>query len=216
MTHLFLKVILKILPWLVLILLFYFLLANYTGWPFGETEEPKTEISNTTILTKIEALGKLELVKYNFQEITELTEKNSKFLGIFPSGDSKAVLISQGEAVGCIDLTQISARDILVKGDSFIIKLPAPELCYYKLNMEKTRIYSIEKGVYYKDEREMIQKAYRVAERQIKEAALESGILEKTEENAEIILQPFLEEVTKKKVYFSRSMKQENIRIKSR
>lgn len=214
--HLFLKVILKILPWLVLILLLYFLVANYTGWPFGETEEPKTEISNTTILNKIEALGKLELVKYNFQEITELTEKNSKFLGIFPSGDSKAVLISQGEAVGCIDLTQISARNILVKGDSFIIKLPAPELCYYKLNLEKTRIYSIEKGVYYKDEREMIQKAYRVAERQIKEAALESGILKNTEENAEIILRPFLEEVTKKKVYFSKSIKQENIRIKSR
>lgn len=214
MMHLFLKLVLKILPWIILILIVWFLFANYTGWPFGETDEPKTEISNTTILNKIESLGKLELVKYNFQEITELTEKNNRFLGIFPSGDSKAVLISQGEAVGCIDLTQISSRDITVKGDSFIIKLPAPELCYYKLNMEKTRIYSIEKGVYYKDERKMIQKAYQVAERQIKEAALESGILEKTEENAEIILKPFIEEITEKKVYFSRSMKQENIKLK--
>lgn len=213
MIRLLFSIIIKFLPWLVLALVFFYFLNSYSGWPFGNTEEPVTEINNTTILTKIEALGKLELVKYSFQEITELTEKNSNFLGIFPSGDSRAVLISQGEAVGCMDLTKISVDDFIVRGDSFFIRLPAPELCYYKLNMEKTRIYSIERGVYYKDERKMIQKAYQMAERQIKVAALESGILEETVANSETILKPFLEGVTGKKVFFTTSVPAENTRI---
>lgn len=213
MIRLLLSIILKFVPWLVLGLVFFYFLNSYSGWPFGKTEKPVREINNTTILTKIEALGKLELVKYSFQEITELTEKNSNFLGIFPSGDSKAVLISQGEAVGCLDLTKIDVEDFTVRGDSFFIRLPEPELCYYKLNMEKTRIYSIERGVYYKDEKQMIQKAYQLAERQIKKAALESGILEETVTNSEIILKPFLEGVTGKKVFFTTSLPVENIGI---
>lgn len=211
MMRLFLKIILKFLPWLVLIGILIFFISKIQGWPFSSEEEPETSVTHTTILNKIEALGKLELVKYNFQEVTELTEKNSNFLGIFPSGDSKAVLISQGEAVGCIDLTKIRQDDIVIMGDSIFITMPEPEICYHKLNMEKTRIYSIEKGVYYKDEKKMIEKAYRLAERQIRQAALESGILEQTRQNSELILLPLMEELSDKKVFFKRPLDRENI-----
>ncbi len=209
--RLFIRIVLKFLPWIVLIAVFAYFISKIDGWPFSSEEKVETTVTHTTILNKIEALGKMELVKYNFQEITELTETNSNFLGIFPSGDSKAVLISQGEAVGCIDLTKIRADDIVFSGDSIFIDMPEPELCYYKLNMEKTRIYSIEKGVYYRDEKQMIQKAYRLAERQIKQAALESGILDQTKENAELILLPLLEELTNKKVYFTKPVGMERI-----
>lgn len=209
--HILIRLVLKFLPWIALVFILLYFLSNIDGWPFSKKEKVETEITHTTILQKIEALGKLELIKYNFQEITELTEKNNNFLGIFPSGDSKAVLISQGEAVGCIDLTKIRQSDIIISEDSLVITIPEPELCYYKLNMEKTRVYSIEKGVYYKDEKQMIQKAYQLAERQIKQAALESGILDQTRKNSQLILLPFLEELTNKKVYFKRSMEVEKI-----
>ena len=211
MMRLLLKIVLKFLPWLLLIAILVFFISKIPGWPFSGKEEPETAVTHTTILNKIEALGKLELVKYNFQEVTELTEKNSNFLGIFPSGDSRAVLISQGEAVGCIDLTKIRQDDIVIMGDSIFITMPEPEICYHKLNMEKTRIYSIEKGVYYKDEKKMIEKAYRLAERQIRQAALESGILEQTRENSELILLPLMEELSDKKVFFRRPLDRENI-----
>lgn len=209
--RLLVKLVLKFFPWIVLVFILVYFISNIKNWPFSAQEEVETTVNHTTILNKIEALGKLELIKYNFQEITELTEKNNNFLGIFPSGDSKAVLISQGEAVGCIDLTKIRQDDILISGDSLIIALPEPELCYHKLNMEKTRIYSIEKGVYYKDEKQMIQKAYQLAERQIRQAALESGILEQTRENSKLILLPLLEEVSNKNVYFTRTLDTEKI-----
>lgn len=204
LLRLFLRLFLKLLPWLILIVIALFAWSKGTFWPFHEeVQEPREQIMHNTILKKVEALGRLELVKYSFQDISELTEKNPKYLGLFPAGESKAVLISQGEAVGCIDLTKLRQEDLLIRNDSLVMKIPDPELCYYKLDLNKTRLYSVEKGVYYKDENKIIERAYRAAENQIKETALESGILEQTRENAALFLRPILEEISGKKVYFS-------------
>src|SRR5690606_4376026 len=116
-----LKILVKFLPWIVLIFAVYYLWQNFTTWPFRGMEEASQVLEQRTVLESIESLGKLELVKYNFQEITELTEKNDRYLGIFPTEDSKAILISNGEAAGCIDLMKITANDITLKGDSLIV-----------------------------------------------------------------------------------------------
>lgn len=198
------RILLKLLLWLIVILGFFFIVKEV--WPFESETAADESITQTTILEKIEALGKLELVKYNFQEITELTQKNSRYLGIFPTGDSKAVLISHGEAVGCIDLTKIAPEDIQLAEDTLFVNIPEPEICYYKLDLARTRIYSIEKGVYYKDEKKLIEKAYKSAEKEIREAALNSGILKNTDANAEALLKPLLESLSGKKVVFKRTM----------
>lgn len=207
-----LKLLQKLLPWTVLILVLLYI-YNQVNWPFKNKETPATIITHNTILEKIESLGKLELVKYNFQEVTTLTEKNERYLGIFPAGDSKVILISNGEAVGCIDLTKIKAEDINLSGDSLIVYLPPPEVCYHKLNLDKTRIFSVEKGVYYRNESDLIEKAYKLAENEIEQAALNADILNKTLENAEIILRPLLEEVAGRKVYFGHHLLQEEIQM---
>lgn len=204
LLRLFLRLLFKLLPWLILIGIGIFAWSKGTFWPFSEEKEvPDTRVIHHSVLQKVEALGKLELVKFNFQDITELTEKNNKYLGIFPAGDSRVILISHGEAVGCIDLTRLKAEDLVVSRDSLVINIPEPELCYHKLDLNKTRLYAVEQGVYYKEENEMIEKAYRKAESNIRDVALESGILEQTRKNAELFLRPILEEISGKKVYFS-------------
>lgn len=207
LLRLIFRLFLKLLPWLILIGIAVFAWSKGTFWPFSpEKEKPDVQVIHHTILQKVEALGKLELVKYTFQDITELTEENDKYLGIFPSGDSRVILISHGEAVGCIDLTKLKAGDLVINQDSLVINIPDPELCYYKLDLSKTRLYAVEEGVYYKDENKIIERAYRKAERNIKETALRSGILDQTRKNAEIFLRPILEEISGKKVYFSREV----------
>ncbi len=194
---------LRFLPILLIALLLVYFWVNVPQWFNKGNNDPETTITNTTILDKIEHLGRLELVRYNFQEITELSEKNDAYLWLFKVPDSKAVLISQGEAVGCIDLTKMREEDIQTKGDSLIVTLPSPELCYYKLDLDKTRIYSVNKSVYYKDDKKLISSAYRAAEAQIRQSALEGGILEQTEKNAVLMLRPLFEELSGKRVYFS-------------
>lgn len=195
------RFILRWLPWGLAILGIYLLLDKTSGW-FVPEEAPAEVVTHGLILEKIENLGKLELVKYNFKEITELNEKNRPYLWFFDVPDSRVVVISHGEAVGCIDLTKIKERDIVEQGDTVLVRLPKPEICYYKLDMENTRIYSIEKQVYFKKESDLAQKALRLAEREMKQAALRSGILEQTRENAETMLKPLLEGVSGKRVIF--------------
>lgn len=197
------RIILRILPFLIFALIILLIWMILPSGIFDKKEEAPVEVVNhNTILESVEAIGKLELVKYNFKEVTELTEKNRSYLGVFRVPDSKAVLISNGEAVGCIDLRKIGQDDIILEPDTLFIKLPEPELCYYKLDLKNSRIYSVEKTVYYKDDKKLVEKAYRLAENQIKEAALKTGILEQTSNNAEVMLKPILEQLTGRKVSF--------------
>ncbi|GAA0892502.1 hypothetical protein GCM10009122_21810 [Fulvivirga kasyanovii] len=189
------RIILKIFPWLIIILLGIWAYITYKS-----DQNVETVINRSAILQEIETLGKLELVKYNFKEITEVTEVSKEYFRFFKLGpDSKIALISEGQAVGCIDLTKIRESDLVLENDTLYVKLPSPEICYYKLDMEKTRIYSLQTNPM-KDEKKFIQKAYKHAEREIKASALNSGILEQTRENAETILKPLLEQISGHKV----------------
>ena len=63
------KLILKILPWLLTVGLLVWMLFTEK---LSNSSEGRTEIMTNTILTRVEQMGKMELVKYNFQEVTEV------------------------------------------------------------------------------------------------------------------------------------------------
>jgi hypothetical protein len=184
------------------IIAFFIILALFLVWQLNNidifsTGKPVKKIStHQIVLEKIEELGKLELVKYKFRDVVEHEIEYKNWYR-----NSKIVLIANGEAVGCIDLKKIKTTDIDVKqGDSLIIYLPEPELCYYKLDHDKTRIYDSSHGA--TDAAQIMAEGYKEAEKKMKEAALESGILEQTRKNAEIMLKPLLQTIAGKKVMF--------------
>ena len=103
-----------------------------------------------------------------------------------------------------------------VTGDTLIITLPPPELCYYKLDLENTRIHSFSKQGWWSriftnedEEKAVYEMAYRNAERQIRIAALQSGILDKTRDNAELILKPMFENISGKTVFLRFELQEE-------
>lgn len=194
-----LKILFRLFPWFLVVML---LLLWWRSQNQVRVRPSDTEAIQTTILEKTEVLGKLELVRYNFQEVTELKEISKEYFNLFKLGpDAKAILISRGEAVACVDLTRLSQEDMLIEGDSIIVTLPEPELCYHKLDLQNTRLYSLETG-YFTDRNTFIQKAYKSAEANIRQAALNSGILEQARTNATLVLKPLLEEISGKKVIF--------------
>ena len=144
------------------------------------------------ILKEVTALGKLELVKYAFKDIVEHEQVNT-FLP-----NANAVLIVEGEATGCIDLTQITAADILTEGDSVTVYLPKPELCGWKINHDRSRVYDTRFS--FLNESQLVSDAYRQAERQVRQSALNGGILEQTRRNADRMLRPLLERVSGRKI----------------
>ena len=136
------------------------------------------------VLKEVTALGKLELVRYSFKDIVEHEQLNT-FLP-----NANAVLIVEGEATGCIDLTKISLADITTDGDSVTVRLPKPELCGWKINHDRSRVYDTRFS--FLDDAQLVSDAYRQAERQIRQSALDGGILEQTRHNADRLLRPLL------------------------
>ncbi|WP_421875489.1 DUF4230 domain-containing protein [Marinoscillum sp.] len=214
------KIILKILPWLLLVaILSWMLIAEKLD--FGIVEGKK-EIYQNTILTRMESMGRLELVQYNFQEVTEVKKEMAKIdLKLFKmstapfSPDSKAVLISQGSAAGCIDLGRVKPEDIREVKDTVYVKLPLPELCYFKLDLENSRLYDLEvSGLSREDRKSFMNELYKVAEQNIRESALKMGIIDQTRANANLILKPLLEEIAGKPVVLQFALAMDGERIK--
>ena len=190
-----LRVLIRLLPWILVITVGIFIWRSFKDF-FGtdDTEEPAVTVNYNTILTSVEELGKMELVRYNFKDVVEYEKEVSRYIP-----NSKVVLIVAGEAVGCVDFTKIQAGDIVFEGDSIVqIALPEPELCYYKVNHSQSKVFSKE-NTYFQDA-ELVEESFKYAENNIKRAALNSGILRQTTENAEKILKPMLEEITGKRV----------------
>ena len=148
--------------------------------------------TQTMVLKEITALGKLELVKYTFKDIVEHEQVNT-FLP-----NANAILIVEGEATGCIDLTQLSPADIVTDGDSIMIRLPKPELCGWKVNHERSRVYDTRFS--FLNESQLVSDAYRQAERQVRQSALNGGILLQTQRNADRLLRPLLERLSGRKI----------------
>jgi len=156
---------------------------------FGVNE---VETTHNIVLEKMQTLGQVELAKYTFKDVVE--QKLTR--DYLP--DPKAILIVQGEAIGCIDLQKITMDNIFVKGDTLIIRMPDPNLCNYKIDHQKSKIYHTEYA--FMNEQLLIDEAYKRAEDQIYETALQSGILEQTKKNAELVLKPLFESLTGKHV----------------
>lgn len=171
-----------------------------------EIPPAETQITHTTVLQEINRIGKLELVRYNFKDILEYEKKRelieNKTLKewiplTIPLENAKVVLIVKGEAVGCIDLTKIKDTDLITQGDTLTAFLPEPELCFYRINHDQSKVYDIKNT---DEQAMMITEAYKKAEIQIRQSALDMGILEQTRNNAAKILQPLLERSSGKKV----------------
>lgn len=164
------------------------------------------QTTHNMVLKEMTVLGKLELSNFAFRDVVE-QELVRDYLP-----NPKAILIVQGEAIGCIDLTKIKAEDIATKDDTLIVHLPDPELCSYRIDHSKSKIYDTEYA--FMNEQSLMNEAYTRAEAKIKQSALEMGILEQTKRNAELVLKPLLESISGKKVVLQYRMRATLERLK--
>lgn len=194
------RILIKLLPLIILVLVSLFIWRACRDYLSKEKPEPAVTVTHHTVLTQIEELGKLELVRYNFKDVVEYS-KSSRWLP-----DSKIALIVAGEAVGCIDLRKLTEQDITFEGDSVVqVRLPAPEICYYKVDHSQSKVFSMS-NTYFQDA-ELVDEAYKYAEKNVERSARNSGILLQTNINAEKILKPTLEAITGRRVVLLRQEK---------
>jgi hypothetical protein len=177
----------KILVIIIAIALCFFIYKKFSS-------SEQIVVSHNVLVEKIEAMGKVELAKFTVKDVIE-----KKIIKEWWP-DSKVLMIAVGEAAGCIDLSKIKASDVKKSGDSILISLPKPEICYVKINHEKSKVYDIS-GVYFKeDTKVLVEDVYKIAEKELTKEVLEMGILEETRKNAYKMLKPIFENISGKKV----------------
>ena len=157
-----------------------------SGWFLATKFSLKTtvESKHQILLERVEAMGKLELVKYRLSDVLEHKNK-TPFLP-----DASVLLIIKADAVGCIDLTKIKSTDIKVYGDSVVMQLPQPEICYIKIDHKSSRVYDTKMAFF--READLVDEAYKSAERQIAAEVRKSDILQQTKTNALNVFRPIL------------------------
>ncbi|MDI9860694.1 DUF4230 domain-containing protein [Flectobacillus roseus] len=199
-----LKTIIRLLLLFLLIAGGIWLWEQYKFLKNDNAEAP--EVSHNILLQEITSMGKIELVKYNFRDVVESKIKKN-FLP-----DAKVLLIVTGEATGCIDLTKIKVADLQELKDTVVVHLPEPEICNYKIDHSKSKVYDTQYA--FMDEAKLVDEAFQKAEAQVQQSAQSMGILEQTKESAEQMLKPFIEKVSGKKVVLKYAMKDSPRRLK--
>jgi len=156
--------------------------------------ETKTILNGDIRVTKITSMGKLELVRYAMKDVIEQKETR-RFLP-----DERILFVAVGEVTGCIDLTKVAKEDILIEGDSLTLTLPQPEICYTKIDHQKSKVYDVSGAWFPSDAKNMVEGIYKIAEQRLTANANEMQILQKTRDNALAIFKPLVENLSGKKV----------------
>ncbi len=155
----------------------------------------ESKVNQNLVLNQVTALGKIELVNYQFKDVVESELQKT----LLPN--SRALLIISGQVIGCIDLTKIKLENLDYKGDSLKIKLPNPEICTSKIDHSQSKVYDVSLFSLL-DQSQLIDEAYKKAELQISDSALQLGIIDQTKQNADKILKPMFEKISGKKIKF--------------
>lgn len=177
-----------------IVILVVILLLAFAGWFVYykfELGSSKTIVKDDVMVEHITDIGKLELVKYSMKDVIERKELR------FFLPDQRVLFIAAGEVAGCIDLTKVTTKDIIHhRADSITLYLPAPEICYVKLDHRRSKVYDISGAWMPGDTQHMVEEIYKLAEQKLLENAQEMNILDKTKENARIIFKPMIMNMT--------------------
>ena len=162
----------------------------FSWWRAG-TDVRRIDVSRPAILNKIQQLERLETVRFYIDKIVT-GEHESRYLPQFLSGD-RLLLIVHGEVIAGIDLSKVKADDIIVRKDVVKVRIPKAEVLTVRIDNERSRVYSRETGLFSAVDPNLETDVRRAAEQQLREAAMEEGILKIADQNAHATLTRLLE-----------------------
>ena len=111
------------------------------------------------------------------------SKPQNAYLPDFLVGD-KLLLVAHGEVIAGIDLGQLKAGDVSVRGDTVSVHLPTAQILTTRIDNVRTRVYSRTTGLLVSSDPNLESAVRLTAEQQIAQAALDDGILEKARQNA--------------------------------
>jgi hypothetical protein len=148
------------------------------------------DTSRPTVVRHIRQLQRLETVVYGMDKIVSGGQEN-RYLPKLLAGD-RLLLIVYGEVTAGVDLGNIDARQIEIMGRAVQISIPPAEVFSTRIDNDRTRVYTRETGLFTHPDPNLESDVRREAERQVRQAALDAGILPTAAANARTTVTTFL------------------------
>jgi len=141
----------------------------------------RTDLSQPTVVDRIQKLQRLETVVYTMDKIVT-GEKDSSILPNFLVGD-RLLLLVHGEVIAGIDFQSLKPGDVQLNGKRARVRLPQAQVLVTKLDSGKTRVYSRQTGLLVPTDPNLESQVRQEAEADLRRSALADGILQKAQEN---------------------------------
>lgn len=152
-----------------------------------------------TILTQVQALSRLETIQFTVEKVIT-AEENQGILKAF-LGD-RLLFVAHGYVIAGIDMSQMQAKDMWLQDGVLNVRLPPSEILVATLDNNKSYVYDRQTGILTKGDPNLETSARQVAETDIRQSALDDGILAQADTNAQTTLRWFFESLGYKQVKF--------------
>ena len=171
---------------------FYFVVLTLVLFGCQQDSLPETEIH------RIKDIGLLSTTEYTIGKIVKLDDTEYSWT---KWGSRKILIKTRAKVKAGIDLSKIQKDDIVVKGNTIEIKIPAAEITTFSMDPKYTytemeSISGLRDGFTQQEKNDFLKQG----EEAIRKDLGETGILKDAEKNAESFLQDFFKQQGYEKV----------------
>jgi hypothetical protein len=156
------------------------------GYLFFEDEPPATDgRSSAAVVVAVRDLARLESASYHMERVIDLRSRETRFMGLVEAEDA-VLLVAAADVTAGVDLTEMRDGDVevdLETGEAVVVLSP-PRVLSTSLDNERTFVHTRRTDLLAKRDEGLESRARRKAERTLRDAALEAGILERAQRNA--------------------------------
>ncbi len=138
-----------------------------------------------TIIHSVRSLARLETIQYTVEKVITAESGQGAFGFLF--GD-RLLLVARGVVIAGVDLEKLSPKDLRLENGVLYVRLPEAEIFIATLDNAKSYVYDRDTGLLTKGNIQLETAARRAAEEEIRKAALEDGILDQANRNAQAYL----------------------------
>lgn len=153
-----------------------------------------------TVVRDIRSLARLETIQYTVEKVITAETGADVLANLF---QDKLIFVAHGVVIAGVDLQKLSPEDISIQNGVVYIKLPPAEVFIATLDNQKSYVYDRNTGLLTKGDINLETEARRVAEREIEKVAIEDGILQIAQSNAENYLYRLLRSLGYQEVIFT-------------
>jgi hypothetical protein len=152
-----------------------------------------------TIIHAVRDLARLETIQYSVEKVITAETGQGTFGFLF--GD-RLLFVAHGMVIAGVDLQKLRPEDLRVEDNVLYVRLPEAEIFVATLDNDKSYVYNRDTGVLTRGDINLETTARRAAEQEIERGALEDGILDQAQQNAENFLYRFFRDLGFPEVIF--------------